>query len=658
MDKPDIIVALWILAAAVLLSLGALVYRHRSELIKSRMLMDTILDMSGIGIWQLNLKTGAITIVKAAFKLIVDHDQEQIGIEDFFENVHPEDRAALRAIRRELPGGDAPPPVEYRLKDKEGEWRWFQAVAVKTERDAEGAPEMVIGVTYDIDTLKRSQLEVERISRDMEVSQRWLIYALRQSRTGCCRWDVGTDQLYHVADFWQSVGGVAPEDAGRYAVPATMTHLREIMVPEDPAAFDAWIASVHAGVSADFEFRCGISFLPEICLEVRTSTIEHDREGKAAVISAFIIDITAIRRNEEALLAATKVADDANRAKGRFLAVMSHEIRTPLNAIIGFGAIIKNADIPAKLQSYAESIKSAGEMLLGLIDDLLDYAKIESAKMVLRPEPLDLRQMLAELQRMFALRVHAKQLYLNVHCDDDLPLLHLDGKRLRQILVNLVGNAVKFTSEGGVIVSIASEPCAPPRGAAESAAFRRLLISVRDTGEGIPERDFDKIFNPFEQASGNRDGYVEGSGLGLAICKSLVELMGGDITFESQLGAGSNFVVTLDRVECVTPAAEDDGGGRTRAGTALPAGGDAVPREVMAELHARFGARLRAMERGMHVQSAQALVRDIDRWVEESDTPQAAFLVDALRHAVEDFNVAELRRIARQFALNGGEYGQ
>jgi signal transduction histidine kinase/PAS domain-containing protein len=635
-------------------------HRHRNELIQSRKLMDTILDRSGIGMWQLNLQTGAISILKATFRLIADHDREEISAEEFIANVHPEDRAALRAIRRRLPDGSgAVPPVEYRLKDKGGEWRWFQAVAVKTECDAAGVPVSVIGVAYDIDALKRSQLEVERISRDLEINQRWLIYSLQQSRTGFCRWEIGSDRLYHSAGFWQSVGGIAPADAERYAVPGTMAELLEIIVPEDPAGFDAWRASVRSGAPEDSAFRCGIRFLPDVCLEVRTSTVERDRSGKATVVSAFIIDITAIRRNEEALLAATKAADDANRSKGRFLAVMSHEIRTPLNAIIGFGSIIKGADIPARLQSYADSIKCAGEMLLGLIDDLLDYAKIESAKMVLRPEPIDLREMLAELERMFALRVRAKQLYLKINCCDDLPLLKLDGKRMRQILVNLTGNAVKFTSEGGVVVSVASEPCAPPRGAADAARFLRLLISVRDTGEGIPEQDLDRIFDPFEQAGRDRAGYVEGSGLGLAICKNLIDLMGGAIAVESQLGAGSNFVVTLERVECVTPALKAGAEEERGAWPALsrPGADDAVPREVMARLYARFGDRLRELERGMHVPSAQTLVRDIDLWVKESGATQAACLADALRQAVEDFNVAELRRLARQFALHAGENG-
>jgi signal transduction histidine kinase len=379
---------------------------------------------------------------------------------------------------------------------------------------------------------------------------------------------------------------------------------------------------------------------------------EYNSDGKIASIIGLSIDITNDKLNEDALISAMRNADEANKAKSRFLAVISHEIRTPLNAIIGFSSILKESDIPLNLQSYAESIKNSGEMLLGLINGLLDLAKIESAKMDLRLEPVDLRSLLLEVRSMFAVKVQSKQLFIQINCARNLPLFCLDRKKIRQIFVNLVDNAVKFTTRGGVTIDVSATPHIKNSETDKSnrSLCRSLVISVQDTGEGIPQNEFDKIFNPFEQVGREHLSYVEGSGLGLAICKSLVELMQGDLEFESEIGVGTRFVVSLRDVDCVVHA-ED----QSKFGLASdeifrePEFVESLPPAVISEISATFSAQFRAMENGLHVQSAIKLVTQLESWARHNDVAAAGVVIQAFKKAVEDFDMEEIRRISRMF---------
>lgn len=634
-------------------------YKRKSELLKVRNLMDSVLEMSGVGMWQWHLKSNTITVLKAIFKLAVPHDRQELSLRELLLIIHPDDRKAVLSMKATLPEkGKASSPVEFRMDDRMGGWHWFQAVAVKTGENAEGKPDSLVGVVFDVDSLKRSQLKVEQISKEFEINQKWLMYSLQQSRTGYCRWDVKTDKLYHSDNFWLSVGGMTPEEEARQNIPDTMTEFKDLIVAEDPERLMRMIESVYSGYPEEFSFRCHFSFLPDKLLEVRTSVLERDDEGKAKVMSTFIIDITEMLHHEEVLRAAVKEADEANRSKGRFLAMMSHEIRTPLNAIIGFSSILKGADISGQLQSYADSIKSSGEMLMGLINDLLDLAKIESAMMELRLEPVSIPQLLTELKGMFALKIKAKQLYFNLNCDQNLPMFNLDGKRVQQVLVNLTGNAVKFTSQGGITLTVVAEPCENSVVYPGIPILYRLIISVRDTGEGISKEDFERVFNPFAQGVNNQNSFVEGTGLGLAICKNLIELMGGTITLESELGSGSNFTVILERVEpsgitAATPAIDE-------ALAAAPINPEIVdvfeeiPPHVFDAIFARFGPQFVQMQNGMHVQSAHRLVSEMNQWVNDNNAYQVKDLLDALRQAVDDFNVTEVKRIVRVFVGQRG----
>ncbi len=249
----------------------------------------------------------------------------------------------------------------------------------------------------------------------------------------------------------------------------------------------------------------------------------------------------------------------AERAKSYFLATMSHELRTPLNAVIGFSELLQNKDLPvSEREEYLQSINFAGKALLNLINDILDLSKLEANQVMIMPERLDFYKLCCEIHAIFTHQAAQKQLKLELDCPDNLPLLHIDGSRMRHILLNLIGNAIKFTENGSVITRI--------RFRKDNGETGTLTINIIDTGIGIAKDAQKKIFEPFVQLNVVRGSrYNRGTGLGLTISKQLVEKMGGTMTLESQVSEGSNFTVVLNHVRfdegkyAPPPEANDDG---------------------------------------------------------------------------------------------------
>lgn len=258
--------------------------------------------------------------------------------------------------------------------------------------------------------------------------------------------------------------------------------------------------------------------------------------GAVCEIIASFVEITALKETERALIAAKERAEAADHAKSEFLAVMSHEIRTPLNAVLGFSDLLLNTPLNAEQKGWVSTVCRSGESLLTLLNGILDFSKIEAGQFELHPEPTVLLPMLQEITAMFQVQAVQKGITFTLEAEPSLPAnVTLDQQRLRQVLINLAGNAAKFTHQGSIRFCVSNTPDEANPG------HGLFHFSVADTGIGIPADRRDRLFKPFSQVDSSTTRNYGGTGLGLAICDRIVRMLGGEIKVSSKLGQGSTF---------------------------------------------------------------------------------------------------------------------
>jgi signal transduction histidine kinase/CheY-like chemotaxis protein len=355
----------------------------------------------------------------------------------------------------------------------------------------------------------------------------------------------------------------------------------------------------------------------------REGLVRNDAGGPAEMQSVGR-DVTDRTESERALAEARDQADAASRAKSRFLAMASHEIRTPLNGIIGMSGLLMDTPLTPEQTTYVKAVKTSGDALLSLIEELLDYSKIEAGKIDLEHRPFALSAMIEDITELLAPRAEAKKIEIAAYVDDRLPAHVIgDAARLRQVLLNLAGNAIKFTSTGGVALIV--EPGIWPN---------EISFLVRDTGIGIAPEACERIFREFEQADDKIARSYGGTGLGLSISERIIKRMGGRITLESQPDAGSTFEVSI-------PLAAADGEQISFAAPDLS--GQSImlvsPQSIEASLTAR-----RLQRWGGHT----CMVSDVD--VAEALLPERPWHAVLIDHALGLANIERLGDAARLHA--------
>jgi len=432
------------------------------------------------------------------------------------ESIHPEDRAGvIQEFERAGAGGQT--QVEYRILRPDGEirWIWTRLFPIFSKT---GTLTRLVGIAQDCTERKQAERMQDFLAAIVESSDDSIIGT---DLDGTIRsWNQGAEKLfgYTAAEaIGNSITMLFPASEGSDA----SATIRKVQRQERIERYEA-VRAAKDGKPFD--------------VSVILSPI-RGAEGRIQGVSAIYRDITASKRADAELVKAKEAAEAASQAKSTFLATMSHEIRTPMNGILGMTELVLDSDLTADQRESLELVRLSAESLLTVINDILDFSKIEAGKMEFESIPFDLRESLGETMKTLGFRAHQKGLELVCDVRPDVPVGVLgDPGRLRQVLVNLVGNAIKFTEHGEILVSVERET--------NTADGVALHFSVKDTGVGIPTEKHEKIFESFSQADGSMTRKYGGTGLGLTICGKLVGMMGGRLWVESQEGHGSTFHFT------------------------------------------------------------------------------------------------------------------
>jgi len=479
------------------------------------------------GIWDWDLKTNEVYYAPRFKQLLgCTVDEMKNLFSEFETRLHEEDREyVLGALKAHLER-QVPYDVEYRLRHNDGEYRWFRARG-SALRDADGHPHRMAGSITDITEQKKS---IHALAR----SEERFALAVRGTNDGIWDWDLRTGEVFF-SPHWKNMVGYQDDELGN-----DFASFEQLLHPDDHeqvmATLNAYLSGQTPRYSAEFRFRHKDGSWRWILARGRAL---RDADGKPYRMAGSHTDVTERKHDEEELRQARQSAEAANSAKSVFLANMSHEIRTPMNGIIGMGELLLDTQLDDSQREYLKMLNQSAESLLELLNDILDFSKIEAGKMELDAHEFDLGQIVAETVQAMGVRAFQKRLVLLHHITPNVPsrLIGDDG-RLRQILINLIGNAIKFTHKGGVTIEVGVE--------SETADTIVLHFWIKDTGIGIAEELHERIFEAFTQAETTTTRRYGGTGLGLAICRDLVTLMQGSIWVESEPAAGSTFHFTAN----------------------------------------------------------------------------------------------------------------
>ncbi|MDQ4128228.1 MAG: PAS domain S-box protein [Actinomycetota bacterium] len=548
--------------------------RADRQLREAEELFRSAFDDAAIGM-ALSGLDGRFTQVNRSLCGMLGYTEEELLCLTFKDITHPEDLdQSTGRVEELLEGVVEGYQLENRYLHAEGRTVWV-SLSVSSVRDPEGSPLYLIAQMQDVTERKRAEKEilelneslerrVEERTAELKESEERYSLVVEGSNDGIYDWDLLKGDIFWNDRLFEILG------LSRQSFTPTLEAFLELVRPEDREEFSERLTA-HLEDGEEFEVEFGIRHAGgEYRTCISRGKAQRDENGRPFRMAGAMMDITERKRAEEEirrlneslenrveertaqlqnaifeleragenLQRAKEEAESASRAKSEFLANMSHEIRTPMNGVIGMTDLLLDTPLSDEQKEYAGTIRLSGESLLSVINDILDFSKIEAGEMRLDNIGFDLRSAVEDVVAVLAERAYEKGLELASLVDHDVPTaLEGDPGRIRQVLTNLVGNAIKFTEAGEVVLRAELIEADP-----EWATVR---ISVRDTGIGMTEEQQRRVFESFSQADASTTRRYGGTGLGLTISRQLVELMDGEIGVESGTGVGSTFFFTL-----------------------------------------------------------------------------------------------------------------
>ena len=497
------------------------------ELATERERLNNIIMGTRTGTWEWNAQTDAFVINErwAGIMGYALHELSPVSVALWIDHCHPDDLKPARSLlAQHLKGAAGYYECEIRMRHRDGHWVWVQERGKISSWTPDGKPEWMSGTHMDISERKNAaaQLSEQLVFVEVLLEATPTAIYIKDRGGRYVRFNKAFENLLEIdrADWiGKTVFDLVP------GASAALIHAKDLALTDAGAeqTFEASFTQRRSGAVLEGHF----------CKAALSNS-----DGVVTGLVGTITDVTERNRTARELLTAKIEAETATTAKGQFLANMSHEIRTPMNAILGMLKLLHNTELTPRQLDYASKTESAAKSLLGLLNDILDFSKMDAAKMELDLQPFQVAQLMRDLSVIVSANLGTKPVVLRFDVDPAAPLALIgDAMRLQQVLINLSGNAIKFTAKGEVVIQI--------RQLGQTATDATLRFSVKDSGIGIATDKLAHIFTGFSQAEASTTRRFGGTGLGLSISRQLVALMGGELAVDSTLGQGSTFYFTL-----------------------------------------------------------------------------------------------------------------
>ena len=515
--------------------------QQESRLIASEQRYRMLVEGADIILWEFDLSASKFTYVSPQALRLGYPIEEWLDIEFWKKRLHHDDYEKVMSAREEARQSARAIQVQYRMNAATGAQVWFQE-SIAIEELVKHGKQILRGVMLDITQQKSAE---ESLTFEKERFQN----VIEGTNAGTWEWNVQTGET-RFNNRWAEIVGYSLAELE----PISIKTWGFLAHPEDLIASGQALTRCFSGEAPFYDAVCRMRHKNGswVWVHDRGKIVSRTPNGEALWMAGTHIDITEIKEKERKLALALEQAQEATKAKSEFLANMSHEIRTPMNGIIGMTDLLLDTNLNSEQRSLAEIVKSSGRTLLAIINDILDFSKIEAGKMSITPVAVSIRDLLKELESLFAKEAADKCIRLVSVVTEDLPeWILLDPLRMQQILTNLIGNALKFTPQHGVVLVQMS--------VVESNNKTNLIhCSVSDTGIGVPQEKQSRIFEAFTQADSSTTRLYGGTGLGLSIAASLINAMGGQLQLRSMEGIGSRFYFELPLIVARMPLIELD----------------------------------------------------------------------------------------------------